>query len=122
LSPAARVLIVDRSHESRDVLRSLLARHGAEVLEARETDRAADLTSSERPDLIIIDAEASQTDGSAQSAARLADAAARNDVPIVVLGTFKRCASPFPVEQFVAKPYHYGALIRRIEELLGNRP
>ena len=35
VTSTARVLIVDRSHESRDVLRSLLTRQGAEVLEAR---------------------------------------------------------------------------------------
>src|SRR3712207_7854968 len=45
----------------------------------------------------------------------------RNDVPIVVLGTVRRAASPLPTDQFIAKPYHYGSLIRRIEKLLGNR-
>jgi hypothetical protein len=69
----------------------------------------------------VIDAEdddANSTDG---SAAKLAAAAARNATPIVVLGTFRRSASPFSAGQFVAKPYHYGALIRRIEKLLGAR-
>jgi DNA-binding response OmpR family regulator len=122
LSPAARVLIVDRSRESRDLLSSLLARHGAEVIEARGADRGAQMTDQRRPDLIVVDDEAAHHDDDGdESAARLAAAAARNDVPIVVLGTFRRRASPLPTEQFVAKPYHYGALIRRIEELLGHR-
>jgi CheY-like chemotaxis protein len=121
LSPTARVLIVDRSRESRDLLCSLLSRSGAEVIEARGTDRGAEMAAEERPDLIVVDAEAAQTDDGDASAARLAAAAARNACPIVVLGTFRRCASPLPTEQFVAKPYHYGALIRRIEELLGHR-
>jgi DNA-binding response OmpR family regulator len=122
LSPAARVLIVDRSRESRDLLRSLLARTGAEVLEAREVDLGAQLAAAERPDLIVVDAEATRDGAEDEAAARLAAAAARNDVPIVVLGTYRRCASPLPTDWFVAKPYHYAALIRRIEELLGNRP
>jgi DNA-binding response OmpR family regulator len=121
LSPTARVLIVDRSRESRDVLSSLLARRGAEVLEARETSHGAELAAVERPDVIVIDADAEPYDADSRSAARLAATAARNDVPIVVLGTFRRCASPLPTDEFVAKPYHYGTLIRRIEELLGNR-
>ena len=109
MSPTARVLIVDSSRESRNLLSSLLTRSGAQM------------AAEERPDLIVVDAEAAQTDDGDASAARLAAAAARNACPIVVLGTFRRCASPLPTEQFVAKPYHYGALIRRIEELLGHR-
>jgi DNA-binding response OmpR family regulator len=101
------------------LLRSFLVRRGAEVIEAREADGAARMAADETPDLIVIDADASGS-GSA-GAARLAAAAARNDVPIVVLGTARRCASPLPTDQFVAKPYHYGLLIRRIEELLGDR-
>lgn len=119
MSPAARVLIVDRSRESRDLLSDLLARRGAEVLQADETDRGAALAAERRPDLIVVDDESSP---SRDSAARLAATAARNACSIVVLGTFRRSASPLPTDQFVAKPYQYGALIRRIEELLGDRP
>jgi DNA-binding response OmpR family regulator len=120
LSPTARVLIVDRSSESRDVLRSLLARGGAEVLEACRADRGAQMAVAERPDLIVLDDEGLEDLAGAESRARLAAAAARNDVPIVVLGTFRHSASPLPNSEFVAKPYHYGALIRKIEELLGQ--
>jgi len=120
VSPTARVLIVDRSRESRDVLSSLLARNGAKVLEARETSRGAQLAASEQPDLIVVDVE-EQIGVCEDSAARLIAAAARNDAPIVVLGAFKRSASPLPTAEFVAKPYQYSALIRRIEELLGSR-
>ena len=121
MSPTARVLIVDRSRESRDVLSSLLARNGAEVLEARETSRGVQLAYAERPDLIVVDVE--ENGGVCEdSAARLIAAAARNDAPIVVLGATKRSASPLPTSEFVAKPYQYSALIRRIEELLGSRP
>ena len=121
MSPPARVLIVDRSQESRELLRSLLVRQGAEVVEAREAGAAADMAAARRPDLIVVDNDAPRT-ACHSGATRLAAAAARNAVPIVVVGTAKRGVSPLPTEQFVAKPYHYGALIRRIESLLGNRP
>lgn len=120
MSPPARVLIVDRSKESRDVLRSLLARRGAEVFEARETAAAAAMAIVAAPHLIVVDGDAPSGDRLAGDT-RLADVAARNAVPIVVVGTVRRYASPLPVEQFVAKPYHYAALIRRIEELLKPR-
>ena len=120
MSPTARVLIVDRSQESRGVLSSLLTRRGAEALEARETSRGAQLADAAHLDLIVVDVEERQ--GVCEdSAARLVAAAARNDAPIVVLGSIKRSASPWPTSEFVAKPYQYSELIRRIEELLGSR-
>ena len=120
MSPTARVLIVDRSPESRDVLGSLLARRGADVLEAREASRGAELADAEHPDLIVVDVEERQS-VCEDSAARLVAAAARNDAPIVVLGSIERSASPWATSEFVAKPYQYPELIRRIEELLGSR-
>ena len=90
------------------------------MTEARETNHAADLAAAAPPDLIVVDADGPPA-GSRAGAARLAAAAARNAIPIVVVGTAKHRASPLPIEQFVAKPYHYGALIRRIEELLQHR-
>jgi len=121
LAPPARVLIVDRSAESRDVLASLLARRGAEVLEARETAAAATMAAVSAPHLIVVDGDATAADPQGGDL-QLAAVAARNAVPIVVVGAIRRRASPLPVEQFVAKPYHYATLIRKIEELLGTRP
>jgi CheY-like chemotaxis protein len=121
LFPQSRVLIVDRSRESRDLLRSFLSRHGAEVIEAPVTERAAMLADHSRPDLIVVDVETQPYGVDSDGATQLAAVAARNDIPIVVLGTLRRSASPLPTDEFVAKPYHYGALIRRIEELLGKR-
>lgn len=120
MSPTARVLIVDRSSESREVLGSLLSRRGATVLEAREPARGAQLADAEQLDLIVVDVEENRS-LCEDSAQRLAAAAARNDAPIVVLGSYRRSASPWPTSEFVAKPYQYSALIRRIEELLGSR-
>jgi two-component system cell cycle response regulator DivK len=120
VSPTARVLIVDRSPESRDVLGALLARRGADVLEAREASRGAELADAEHPDLIVVDVEERQN-VCEDSAARLVAAAARNDAPIVVLGSIERSASHWATSEFVAKPYQYPELIRRIEMLLGSR-
>ena len=55
LSP--RVLIVDRSRESREVLRTLLERRGATTIEADRPEQAVQLADSLRPDLIVLDAE-----------------------------------------------------------------
>lgn len=112
-----QVLIVDQSAESREILRTLLERHGAATIEARRPDQAAHLADLHRPDLIVFDAESDLSErGSAGE--HLGAVAGRTDTPIVILGTAGRAQDCFPSGQFVSKPYHYGSLIRRIEELL----
>jgi CheY-like chemotaxis protein len=117
LRSAPQVLIVDRSAESREVLRTLLERRGAATIEARRPDQAARLADLHRPDLIVFDAESDLSDrGSAGE--QLGAVAGRTDTPIVILGTVARDPQRFPSGQFISKPYHYGSLIRKIEELL----
>jgi CheY-like chemotaxis protein len=112
-----QVLIVDQSADSREVLRALLERHGATTIEARRPEQAARLTNLHRPDLIVFDVESDHSaDG--QAGENLGAVADRTDTPIVILGTVRRALECFPSGQFIAKPYHYGSLIRKIEELL----
>jgi len=112
-----QVLIVDQSAESREVLRMLLERHGAATIEARRPEQAERLADLHRPDLIVFDAESDHSDRGA-AGERLGALAGRTDTPIVILGTAGRAQNCFPSGQFVSKPYHYGTLIRKIEELL----
>jgi len=120
LPSAARILIVDSSAEARDILSALLRRQGAETIEAAGMSRAMALLEQESPDLIVFDAE-SMPSSSEQETHDLGCSASRSDTPIVVLGTAKRQLGPLSTGQFVTKPYHYGPLIRRIENLLGER-
>jgi CheY-like chemotaxis protein len=110
-------LIVDQSAESREILRTLLERHGAATIEARRADQAAELADLHQPDLIVFDEESDLSDHG-EAGANLALIAGRTDTPIVILGTVSRTGKRFPFGQFVAKPYHYGSLIRKIRELL----
>ena len=116
----ARVLIVDASQESRDILRALLNRQGAEILEAARIEAASSIADREQPDLIVYDSDCdpSPTNQATHSLARLAS---RSAIPIVVLGTLSRDLRPPLGENLVAKPYHYAPLLRKIENLLGNR-
>ena len=112
-----RVLIVDESADSRDVLRMMLERCGVTTLEARRPEQAVLLADQFRPDLIVLDAE---SDHSAAGVATddLRKVASRTETPIVILGTVRRTADTPAAGQFIAKPYHYGQLIRKIEDLL----
>jgi CheY-like chemotaxis protein len=117
LSNVSQVLIVDDSAESREILRTLLARRGATTIEALRPDHAAELADLHRPDLILFDADSDRS-GSGTGTESLKAAASRIGSPIVFLGTVRNAQKLPPSEQFVSKPYHYGPLIRKIEDLL----
>ena len=117
MNPIPRVLIVDESAESRDVLRTLLERRGATTLEARRLEQAVGLAESFQPHLIVLDAESDRS-AAGSVTSELREAAGRSGTPIVILGTARALRGPGADGQIVAKPYHYGQLLRKIESLL----
>ena len=117
MSALPRVLIVDRSPESREVLRMLLERRGATTLEADRPEEAMQLAEDFRPHLILLDAESDHT-VSGEPTHSLREAAGRADTPIVILGTIRQRREQTAAAQFIAKPYHYAPLIRKIDDLL----
>jgi len=115
-----RILIVDPLPDSREVLRTLLQRRGAQILETARIRHACQLARRERPDVIVLDGD-DHDPTLGEAVEDLGCYASRSSTPIVVLGTLQRHTSPLATGHFVSKPYQYAALIRRIEELLGNR-
>ena len=112
-----RVLIVDRSAESREVLRTILELRGAATLETHRPEEACRLAEWFRPDLIVLDADSDRT-ASLAATNQLREAAGLTDTPIVILGTLSRPNGELPAGQILAKPYQYGTLFRRIDDLL----
>lgn len=112
-----RVLIVDESADLREVLSELLERHGATTVAARRPQQAIELAEQEHVDLIVFDAESDRTE-SGRGIDDLKAAASRSGTPIVILGTVRHAKKHARSGQFVAKPYHYGQLIHKIEDLL----
>ncbi len=119
-SEACRVMIVDESAESREVLCTLLTRAGLSSIEASRSDRAARVAKQEQPDLIVVDADSDRSPDR-QATRDLRAIARRTDTPIVVLGQLGRADSPLAPEERMSKPYHYGDLLRRIEDVLEHR-
>jgi CheY-like chemotaxis protein len=111
-----RVLIADSSAESREVLRLLLELCGVRTLEAEHSRTANRLVGQFQPDVIVFDAE-TEPDSADAAVSDIRQATGRNDRPIVILGKVRQLRGP-PTDQFVAKPYHYGPLIRKIHGLL----
>ena len=114
---APRVLIVDESADSREVLSTMLARHGATTIEARRPGQAAALADLHQLDLIVFDADSDPT-AEGTGFDDLTAAADCNGTPIVILGTVPRATNLAPAGQFLAKPYHYRQLIHKIQDLL----
>ena len=113
------VLVVDKCPELREVLRTLLERRGVATLEARRAEHAIELANRFQPDLIVLDAESDHSESQCATE-QLRAAASRNDTPIVILGKVSGPDSRHSGAQFLAKPYHYGQLVRKIEGLLAT--
>lgn len=129
------VLIVDRSQETREVLQTALERRGVRTLAAGQTEKGMELARLHQPDLIVLDLELEDAPDCLplQQAflpdreAASADLRAANDQEsphyhprMVLLGNLRGWRDRLPEGEFVRKPYHYGPLIRKIEELLAS--
>lgn len=117
------VLIVDRSEENREVLETALARRGIGTLSAGQTTLGLELAHLHRPDLIVLDLEV-ENSRPEDVHTQFSQDPQITGTPMVMLGSVRLTSEDFPdrknpsQEGFVSKPYHYGPLIRRIEQLL----
>jgi DNA-binding response OmpR family regulator len=118
------VLIVDRSEDSREVLATALARHGVRTFSASRVDRGLELARQVEPEVVVYDGDTDSADA-ATVCSEFADRCGTPPERLLILGTLggghhfrsgRICRSGI-----VPKPYHYGPLIRRIEELIGPR-
>src|SRR5438128_1963167 len=117
LDSGRSVLIVDESQETREVLQTALSRQCRKVLAARCAEEGLKLAREHHPDVIVLDLEIeSASPGHLAGSFRAASAA--RSTPLILLGSAHRNGDDLPAAQFVAKPYHYGPLIRKIGELL----
>jgi DNA-binding response OmpR family regulator len=113
------VLIIDESADAREVLRTALERRGMVILEAAEAHQGLEMAERHHPDLIVLDTEL--IPGDEPNLACRYDAATREGrTSLVLLGAARCRVSASPAGEVVRKPYHYGPLVHRIEELLGR--
>ena len=110
------VLIVDRSEETRQVLETALEKRGIRTLTASRARNGAEMARTQRPDLIVLDLEVDRS-GPDALCSKFQGTSVSEQPAMVLLGTMPK-SSLNPTGEFVTKPYHYGPLIRRIEEIL----
>ena len=111
-----RVLIVDRSDDSRDVFRTVLERRGVVIYEAQGARQGLEMLRRHRPEVVVLDLESEAADDASVQAAYGSELASHN-AEIVVLGNLHRPGLSDEAH-LVRKPYHYGPLIRKIEQLV----
>lgn len=113
----SRVLIVDQSSENREVLRTVLQRHGYEIFEAERDTDGLSLAGKCHPSVLVLDmdtvdpADSTVIEGFEHHARK-------ENTSVVLLGRVPKSGQPPANGDVVTKPYHYGPLIRKIEELL----
>ena len=104
-----RVVIVDASADSREVLRTSLQRHGVTIFEAEDPASGLELVRRHSPQVVVLDLETTRDD------------AARHEFSqqprLIVLANYRRDAAAC-AGHYVGKPYQYAPLIRTIVQLL----
>jgi hypothetical protein len=122
LNGSLSVLIVDRSEETREVLQTALERRGVRTLTTGRTDAGLRLAQQHHPDLIVLDLELDDAPAEqfSNTSSPVPSEAADYRPRMVLLGNLRGWRDRLPEGEFVSKPYHYGPLVRKIEELLGK--
>ena len=118
MQAGSSILIIDRSHETRDVLRLALERRGLRVLGAPDAAAGWALARMHRPEIVVLDLDSDEV--ARPSVRDFAAAIEQQQGALVILGN-PALESHFPVGEFIAKPYHYKPLVLKIEELLRKR-
>jgi DNA-binding response OmpR family regulator len=117
LAEGSSVLIVERSGEIRDVLRTALTRRGLQIYEASRAEEGLELARRHRPDLVVLDLDDQSANADVLSG-EFSRVTGADSAAVIMLGTLCRRTSR---GQFVTKPYHFQPLISRIEHLLRVR-
>ena len=85
---SASVLIVDRSEESRDVLRTILENRGLNILEAKQGAKGLELLREQQPSVVVLDLEVDEGDPAGLRGA-FEDESRRHESSLVMLGRVK---------------------------------
>jgi two-component system KDP operon response regulator KdpE len=110
-----RILVVDDERPIRRFLRTSLAAHGFEVIEAESGEEALQMAASQRPDLVILDLGLPDIDG-IEVTRRLRE---WSQTPIIILSVRdqekdKISALDAGADDYLTKPFGVGELTARI--------
>ena len=118
-NPRPSVLIVDRSEDSREVLRAVLEKRGVRTWEAAGARQGVELARQHHPQVIVLDLETGDADRQEIRDQYQAESK-EHDAYLVVIGRSVSYEQILPKDRILSKPYHYAPLVRTIETLLSS--
>jgi len=113
-----KVLIVDPSEDTSEVLKLILERHGCRTEVAASFRQSSQLLQAFRPDVIILDEDVDRSSPSANEDS-FVNSAIESGAKILILGRLR-----FPESlgsgtvAHLPKPYHYQQLLGKINEIM----
>jgi len=118
----AKILLVEDSEMSRDMLARRLARRGYEVVIAVDGEQGVTLAQTEAPDLILMDMNLPVLDGS-EATRQLRAAPATRSIPVIALTAHamsgdRENALEAGCDDYDTKPIELERLLGKIEALL----
>jgi DNA-binding response OmpR family regulator len=116
------VLVAEDDPSVRMTIEFVLTDEGFEVLLAEDGEEALKMALEATPDIILLDQMMPKMDGKEVLTALRADASTAQ-IPVVVLSGMARGApTEWPGAHFVGKPFSPDTLVKRIREVLGQKP
>jgi two-component system cell cycle response regulator DivK len=120
----ARILVIEDNPSNAKLAVFLLTRAGHEVHSVPDAEEGLRLAQAERPDLVIMDVQLPGIDGLTATRRLRADPATRA-LKVLALTAFAMKGDEQKImdagcDDYLAKPYQYGDLLRRVEALLAK--
>lgn len=118
-----KILLVEDNEMNRDMLSRRLARKGYDIVLAEDGQRAIDMATSERPDLILMDMSLPVVDGW-EATQQIKGSADTLGIPIIALtahamASDREKAMKAGCDDYDTKPVELARLLGKIERLLG---
>ena len=119
---AKKILITEDSPTVLEILKSVLAEEGYEVIAAVDGKEALDLVKAEKPDLIILDVMLPKIDGYKVCRMLKFDDKYK-DIPIIMLTarakeTDEKLGKEVGADAYIKKPFEPEMIIDKVRELL----
>ncbi len=120
----ARILLIEDSPTERAVLAQMLERNGHEVLLAGSAEDGLELARQQCPDLVLMDVVLPGMSGF-QAMRALKREPGTSEIPVIIVSTKSMDTDRSwglrqGAKDYFVKPPQEGALIARINELVGN--
>ncbi len=119
-----KILIADDADLMRKIAKMSLEKGGHQVVEASDGAKAVELAKTEKPDLILLDAEMPEMDGW-EAAKAIKSAPETSSIPVLMCTGHDLTGEEDQLNEvgasgFITKPYNPTTMLEKIKEVLGG--